>query len=51
MQRHQAKADLAVPDWENLAGSVTATSSTTVVDLDVGTSFKHRYFRLLSVVP
>jgi Tol biopolymer transport system component len=47
----QAKSDLTVPDWENLAGSVTATSSTTVVDLDVGTSLKHRYFRLLVVVP
>jgi hypothetical protein len=47
----QAKADLAAPDWENLAGSLTATSTTTVVDLDAGTSLEHRYFRLLVVVP
>ncbi len=47
----QAKTDLAAPDWENLPGSVTATSSTMVVDLDSEASFPHRYFRLLVVVP
>jgi Tol biopolymer transport system component len=47
----QAKVDLATPGWENLPGSVIAMGPTTVVDLDVQTSLKHRYLRLLVVVP